>query len=67
MSIYCLPNCQQCEKYDHVRPLLKSLSWLHVKDQLYYHQPIMAFKCMIGQAPEHLISQFITHEQVSNE
>ena len=35
-----------------------------VKDQLYYRQAI-AFKCMTGQAPEYLTSQFITREQVS--
>ena len=53
------------KKYDHVTPLLKSLSWLPVKDQLYYRQAIMAVKCMTGQAPEYLTSQFITREQVS--
>ena len=53
------------KKYDHVSPLLKSLSWLPVKDQLYYRQAIMAFKCMTGHAPEYLTSQFITREQVS--
>ena len=53
------------KKYDHVTPLLKSLSWLPVKDQLYYRQAIMAFKCMTGQAPEYLSSRFITREQVS--
>ena len=53
------------KKYDHVTPLLKSLSWLPVKDQLYYRQAIMAFKCMTGHAPEYLISQYITREQVS--
>ena len=53
------------KKYDHVTPLLKSLSWLPVKDQLYYRQAIMAFKCMTSQAPEYLTSQFITREQVS--
>ena len=53
------------KKYDHVTPLLKSLSWLPVKDQLYYRQAIMAFKCMTGHAPEYLTSQFITREQVS--
>ena len=52
-------------KYDHVTPLLKSLSWLPVKDQLYYRQAIMAFKCMTGQAPKYFTSQFITREQVS--
>ena len=53
------------KKYDHVTPLLKSLSWLLVKDQLYYHQAIMAFKCKTSQAPEYLTSQYITREQVS--
>ena len=53
------------KKYDHVTPLLKSLSWLPVKDQLYYRQAIMAFKCMTSHAPEYLTSQFITREQVS--
>jgi len=51
------------KKYDHVTPLLKSLSWLPVKDQLCYRQAIMAFKCMTGHA--HLTPQFITCEQVS--
>ena len=47
------------KKYDHVTPLLKSLSWLPVKDQLYYRQAIMAFKCMTGQVPEYLTFQLI--------
>ena len=53
------------KKYDHETPLLTSLSWLPVKDQRYYRQDIMAFKCMTGHAPEYLTSQFITREQVS--
>ena len=64
-AVQNLPNRQRCEKYDHVTPLLKSLSWLPVKDQLCYRQVIMAFKCMTGQAPEYLTSQFITRKQVS--
>ena len=43
----------------------KSLSWLPVKDQPYYHQAIMSFKCMTSHAPQYLMSPFITHEQVS--
>ena len=39
------------KNYDHVTPILKSLSWLPAKDQLYYRQAIMAFKCMTSQAP----------------
>ena len=53
------------KKYDHVTPLLKSLSWFPVKGQLYYRQAIMAFKCMTSHAPEYLTSQFFTCEQVS--
>ena len=52
-------------KYDHVTPHLKSLSWLPVKDQLYYRQAIMAFKCLSGHAPKYLTSQFIIREQVT--
>ena len=37
------------KNYDHVTPLLKSLSWLPVKDELYYRQAIMTLKCMTGQ------------------
>ena len=55
------------KKHDHLTPLLKSLSWLPVKDQLYYRQAIMVFKCMTGQAPEYLTSQFITRKQVSEQ
>ena len=52
-------------KYNHVTTHLKSLSWLPVKDQLYYSQAIMAFKCISGHAPKYLMSQFITREQVT--
>jgi len=52
-------------KYDRVTPHLKSLSWLPVKDQLYYRQATMAFKRISGHAPKYLTSQFITREQVT--
>ena len=52
-------------KYDHVTPHLKNLSWLPVKDELYYRQATMAFKCISGHAPKYLTSQFITREQVT--
>ena len=64
-QIRMLENRQRCKKYDHVTPLLKSLSWLPVKDQLYYRQAIMAFKCMTGHALTYLTSHFITSKQVS--
>ena len=34
-----------------------------VKDQLLYYRQAIAFKCMTGQAPEYLTSQFITRDQ----
>ena len=53
-------------KYDHVTPHLKSLSWLPIKDQLYYRQAIMAFECISGHTQaKYLMSQFITREQVT--
>ena len=52
-------------KYDHVTPHLKSLSWLTIKDQLYYRQATTAFKYISGHAPKYLTSQFITREQVT--
>ena len=63
---FACPIVSGAKKYDHVTPLLKSLSWLPLKDQLYYRlQAIMAFKCMTGHAPEYLTSQFTTREQFS--
>ena len=52
-------------KYHHVTPHLKSLSWLPIKDQLYYCQATMAFKCISRHAPKYLTSHFITREQVT--
>ena len=72
-QIRMLENCRPFETLlaessavrKNMTPLLKSLSWLPVKDQLYYRQTIMTFKCTTGQAPEYLTLQFITREQVS--
>ena len=44
-------------KYDHVKPILKSLNWLPVKDQLYFRDAVLAFKCMSGLAPGYLSDQ----------
>ena len=41
-------------KCDHVTPILKSLNWLPVKDQLYFRDAVLAFKCMSGLAPGYL-------------
>lgn len=65
MQNYACRIVSGVRKYDHVTPHLKSLSWLPVKDQLYYRHATMAFKCISGQAPKYLTSQFITREQVT--
>ena len=53
-------------KYDHVTPILKSLNWLPVKDQLYFREAVLAFKCMSGLAPGYLSDQLILRSTVSN-
>ena len=53
-------------KYDPVTPLLKSLNWLPVKDQLYFRDAVLAFKCMSGLAPGYLSDQLITRSNVIN-
>ena len=52
-------------KFDHITPILKRLQWLPVRDQLYYRQAIMCFKCMTGSAPGYLTEQFIKRSDVS--
>ena len=39
------------KKHDHLTLLLKTLSWLPVKDQLNYRQSFMAFECMTAVTP----------------
>ena len=53
-------------KYNHVTPILKSLNWLSVNDQLYFRDAVLAFKCMSGLAPGHLSDHLITRRTVSN-
>ena len=45
---------------------LKSLNWLPIKDQLYFRDAVLAFKCMSGLAPGYLSDQLITRSNVSN-
>ena len=52
-------------KYDHVTPILRELQWIPVKEQLFYRDAVMAFKCMNRMVPEYLSSQFTTRETVS--
>ena len=55
----------RAQKYDHITPCLKELKWLPVASELYYHNAIMAFKCMTGCAPEYLSSQFTKREEIT--
>ena len=52
-------------KYEHVTPILKSLNWLPVRDQLYFRDAVLAFKCMSGLAPVYLSDKLITRSTVS--
>ena len=52
-------------KYDHISSTLRNLRWLPVKTNLYYRDAILTFKCMAGQAPEYLTSEFVTRGSVS--
>ena len=52
-------------KYEHVTPILRSLNWLPVRDQLYFRDAVLAFKCMSGLAPGYLSDKLITRSTVS--
>lgn len=52
-------------KYEHVTPILRSLNWLPVRDQLYFRDSVLAFKCMSGLAPVYLSDKLITRSTVS--
>ena len=42
------------------------LNWLPVKNQLYFRDAVLAFKCMSGLAPGYLGDQLIIRSNVSN-
>ena len=52
-------------KYEHVTPILRSLNWLPVRDQLYFRDAVLAFKCMSGLAPVYLSDKLITRSTAS--
>lgn len=41
------------------------MQWLPIRQQLYYRNAVMAFKCMTGCAPDSLNEQFIKRSDVS--
>ena len=53
------------KKYDHVTPALKNQRLLPVKANLYFREAVMAFKCMMGMAPEYLGNKFIFRGNIS--
>ena len=52
--------CGGTGKFDHIAPTLRNLRWLSVKQNLFFRDAVMAFKCMSGQAPRYPSDQFTT-------
>ena len=52
-------------KFDHITPILKQLCWMPVKDNLFYRDALLTFKCMNGLAPTNLSSRFIKRGTIS--
>ena len=53
-------------KYDYVTSILKLLNWLPVKDQLYFRDAVLAFKCMSELAPAYLSDKLTRRSTVSS-
>ena len=51
-------------KFDHVTPLLRELNWLPVKEQLFYRDSVLTFKCQNDLAPQYLTSKFTKRSNV---
>ena len=51
-------------KFDHVTPLLRELNWLPVKEQLFYRDSVLTFKCKNGLAPQYLTSTFTKRSNI---
>ena len=63
---YCTDsNYQWNQKIRYVTPIVKSLKWLQVRDQLCYRRAIMSFKGMSDCARSYLTKQFIKRSDVS--
>ena len=52
-------------KFDHLTPALRDLRWLPIKQNLFFRDAVMAFKCMTGKAPRYLSDQFTTRIAVT--
>lgn len=51
-------------KFEYVTPLLHELNWLPVKEQLFYRDSVLIFKCQNGLAPQYLTSKFTKRSNI---
>ena len=51
-------------KFAHVTPLLHQLSWLPVKQLLYYRDAVLTYKCFNGLAPKYLVYKFTKRSRI---
>ena len=52
-------------KFDHVTPLLRELNWFPVKEELFYRDSVLTFKCQNDLAPQYLTSKLPSAQTVS--
>ena len=52
-------------KFDHVTPLHRQLTWLPVKQLLYYRDSVLTYKCFKGLAPKHLVDKFTKRSSIN--
>ena len=52
-------------KFNHITPALKELRWVPIKENLYFCDAVLVFKCMTGQAPRYLSNQSTTRVGVT--
>ena len=51
-------------KFDQVTPLLRELNWLPVKEQFFYRDSVLTFKCQNDLAPQYLTSKFTKRSNI---
>ena len=51
-------------KFDHVTPLHRQLTWLPVKQLLYYRDSVLTYKCFKGLARKHLVDKFTKRSSI---
>ena len=48
----------------YLTPLLRELNWLPVKEQLFYRDSVLTFKCQNDLAPQYLTSKFTKRSNI---